>query len=290
MITLDEAIESAKLAAGSERILRQQHYEDLLRQRPDEERYSFTLALAELNIGPRTGHREASSAVAEFLGCNAFKEALMENTGLTDCQIEEKLVKAAMRRDAQWWQNLKQRFKDWWEDDGPQDEFEEEFGEPFPYREPGTEDLYETEPEEVIAPGVDLGPKPPDMPIPEAPPFEAPPFEAPPLEAPPLEAPPLEAPPTEPPGFGDKEEIPEMIPVESSNLESIGYDPAENLLYIIFTVKKNTPRTLYRYSEVSQGEFDGLLTGVDGSVGKYYWRHIRSKPYTGPLDPAIYRL
>lgn len=285
-ITLDEAIESAKLSAGKERILRQQHYVDLLNRLPEEERYTFTMALAELNIGPRTGNKAASAAVAEFLRQDAVRDVLRQSTGLDDRAIENRLVHAAMHRDAQWWQNLKQRFKDWW-NQGPEDEYEEEFGEPFPVREPGTEDLYSMEPKEVIepmapppAPGGAPGPEPT---IP-APPTELP---GPPLEH--VEIPETEEPPPAPPAFGDKRDIPEMIPVRSSNLEAVGYDPEDELLYIIFSEKRSTQRTLYRYSNVSQSEFDGLLSA--DSKGKYFHQVIRnSKPYTGPIDPDSYGL
>jgi hypothetical protein len=285
-ITLDEAIESAKLSAGKERILRQQHYSDLLNQLPEEERFTFTMALAELDIGPRTGNVAASAAVAEFLRSGAVRDILRQNTGLDDRAIENRLVKAAMHRDAQWWQNLKDRFKNWWSQ-GPEDEYQEEFGEPFPEREPGTEDMYSMEPKEVIEPmaepappGYGPGPEPNIPPPPEEMP-------GPPVE--PVGIPVTEEPPPPPPGFEDKRDMPEMIPVKSSNLEAVGYIPEEELLYIIFAEKRSTPRTLYRYSNVSQSEFDDLLAA--DSQGKYFHQYIRNtKPYTGPIDPGAYGL
>ena len=276
-ITLDEAIESAKLSAGKERILRQQHYEDLLQQLPEEERFTFTMALAELNIGPRTGDKAASAAVADFLRTGAVRDVLKRNTGLGDHEIENRLVTAAMHRDAQWWQNLKQKFQDWWQS-GPEDEYEEEFGEPFPQMEPGTEEMYSMEPKETIEPelpGVAPGPEPVIPP---------PPADLPEPGEKPVK---VEEPAEPPPEFGEKKDIPVMVPVESSNLEAAGYDPAEQLLYIIFKAKKTTPRTMYRYSDVSDAEYDGLLSAP--SVGQYFHQQIRNnKPYTGPLDPSEY--
>ena len=276
-ITLDEALESAKLSAGKERILRQQHYEDLLQQLPEEERFPFTMALAELNIGPRTGDKAASAAVADFLHTGSVRDILKRGTGLGDREIEDRLVTAAMYRDAQWWQNLKNRFQDWWQS-GPEDEYEEEFGEPFPGVKPGTEDMYSMEPTENVEPtfpGVAPGPEP----VMPPPPAELPEPGEPPAK--------VEEPEAPPPEFGEKKDIPVMVPVKSSNLESAGYDPQEQLLYIIFKAKKTTPRTMYRYSDVSDAEFDGLLSAP--SQGQYFHQVIRnSKPYTGPLDPAEY--
>jgi len=285
MITLDEAIESAKISAGKDRILRQQHYEDLLQQLSEEERYPFTMALAELNIGPRTGHREASEAVRDFLSSNPVCRTLVGATGLTEGDVEGRLVYAAMHKDAQWWQNVKDKVKDWWGTGAPEG-YKDYAGEVFPYKEPGTEEMYSTEPEEFVGGGV------PPMPAPELPvPVQEEPVKEPrvpvgepePEVVPPFEE---EAPPA---AFGDVREIPEMIPIESSNLEQVGYDPEENLLYIIFKAKRNTPRTMYRYTGVSADEFESFFT--EDSAGKYFHRAIRgTKPYTGPIDPATYGL
>jgi len=286
MVTLDEAVESAKLSAGPERILRQQHYEDLIQQLPEEARYPFTMALAELHIGPRTGHREASQAVADFLKMEPIKKVLVANVGLSNHEIEERLVHAAMHKDAQWWQNLKQKFKDWW-DGGPEDEYEEEYGEPFPMREPGTEDLYDVTPSEVVGP-----PQSDLMPLPEPEPEPHPSIQ-PVVEPIPHDVPLSEDPAEEvfdepsPQDFGDARELPQMVPISSSNLESAGYDPTENLLYIVFSEKRNTPRTMYRYMNVSESEFNELMNAE--SQGKYFHRNIRNtKQYTGPIDPSAY--
>jgi len=306
MITLDEAMESAKISAGDERILRQQHYDDLLQQLAEEERYPFTLALAELNIGPRTGHREASAAVEAFLSSEPVKEALRDGTGFSDGMIEDKLVYASMHRDAQWWQNLKQKFKDWWQG-GPEDEYEEEFGEPFPVREPGTDEMYTREPEEVIGPPptpepepaplppIELGPQPVSLPEPAPLPV---PMEAPTVPVPEIAPAPAPEPSPEPaippdvpsPEPGSEGKMPEMVAVESSNLESVGHDPAEDLLYVVFKAKRSTPRTLYRYTNVGADEFKGLVDGsIEGSVGKTFNQTIRNKKhYTGPLSPDTY--
>jgi hypothetical protein len=68
-----------------------------------------------------------------------------------------------------------------------------------------------------------------------------------------------------------------MHPVQSSNLEAIGYDEEENLLYVAFSEKHNTPRTLYRYFDVDESVFEGLLNSE--SKGKYFYKNIRNSGY-----------
>ena len=285
-LTLDEAIESAKLSAGHDRVLQQQHYEDLLQKLQDEERYPFTMALAELNIGPRTGHKEAAAAVAAFLDSDSVAWVMSKETGLSDAELEGKLVHAAMHRDAQWWQNVKDKFKDWWQK-GPEDEFEEEFGEPFPVRDPGMDEMYDPTQEEVV-----------DSPIPEelyVSPVETFTPEAPIPELPQVPEAPIPVPLDYEPevsdqGFGGAGAIPEMVAVESSNLEAVGWNAEDRLLYIVFKAKRNTPRTLYRYSDADEGDFQAL-TSSSISAGQYFHQNIRDrKPYSGPEDPTAYGL
>jgi len=253
------------------------HYDELIQQLPDEERYPFTMALAELNIGPRTGHIEAELAVAEFLESSGVRKVMASHTGLNSHLLEEKLVHAAMHKDAQWWNKVKDKVKNWW-DSGPEDEYEEEYGEPFPMTEPGTDELYSSEPEEVIGPYDD-----PPAPINLFPENRLPVEE--PSLVDPVPNPDLSMEPT----FGDSDDLPEMHPVDSSNLEAAGYDDEEGIMYILFKAKRNTPRTLYRYTDVSRHEFDGMLTAE--SVGKYFHQVFRNtKPYTGPLNPDVYGL
>jgi len=281
-LSLDEAIESAKLSAGPDRIIQQQYYEELLQKLPDESRYPFTMALAELNIGPRTGRREAAEAVARFLSSDAVSDVMSQGTGMSNRDLENKLVHAAMHRDAAWWDTIKDKFTNWWED-GPADEYEEEFGEPFPVRDRGTEDLYDTTPEDTITQYDFSG----DAPLPSPPvgPPPAPP--GPPAGVPYAPETPVPSE-VDAPAFGGAGAIPEMTPVDSSNLESVGFNDEDGILYIIFKAKRNTPRTMYRYMDSDRSDYEGL-TNPNVSAGKYFYQNIRNvKRYSGPEDPAAY--
>jgi hypothetical protein len=65
------------------------------------------------------------------------------------------------------------------------------------------------------------------------------------------------------------------IPVESSNLESVGYDPKNAILEIEFK-----SGGVYEYSGVSQDVYDDLMNAE--SKGKYFNHHIKNSgyPYT----------
>ncbi len=64
-----------------------------------------------------------------------------------------------------------------------------------------------------------------------------------------------------------------MIPVESSNVESVGYDENEQILYVRFLTG-----AMYIYKGVNNYEFDGLLSAP--SVGSYLHRNIKNNyPY-----------
>lgn len=258
MITLDEAIESAKVSAGQERILRQQHYDDLLQQLSEEDHYPFTMALVELDIGTRTGTKD--SVVGKFLSGKEVHEPLDPHPF-----IEDRIVRAALQRNAGWWDNLKEKVKEWtgWGEEEAEDFIEEEYGvaepPPEPMAPPGPppEEIptVDEEIQEDIEEGDELYPR-----------FEE--FEPP---------PPVEEVVPEPYA------MPVMHPVESSNLEGVGYDEEEELLYIAFRPKRNTPRTLYRYFNVPAQTFSDLLNAE--SKGKYFHRNVREVfPYDGPLD------
>lgn len=60
-----------------------------------------------------------------------------------------------------------------------------------------------------------------------------------------------------------------MIPVSSSNVDSIGYDENQQILYVRFL-----NGSLYIYKGVSSYEFDGLLNAP--SVGSYLHRNIKN--------------
>ncbi len=62
------------------------------------------------------------------------------------------------------------------------------------------------------------------------------------------------------------------IPVESSNLASVGYDPTSKVLEIEFKTAR-----IYEYYDVPQDEYDGLM--VASSHGSYFYHNIRNGGY-----------
>lgn len=60
-----------------------------------------------------------------------------------------------------------------------------------------------------------------------------------------------------------------MISVSSSNVESVGYDVNEQILYVKFL-----NGSIYIYKGVNKNEFDGLLNAP--SVGSYLHRNIKN--------------
>ena len=66
----------------------------------------------------------------------------------------------------------------------------------------------------------------------------------------------------------------EMIPVSSSDVQSIGYDEANQLLYVRF-IKGNS---LYCYHVVPSAEFYGLQNAA--SVGGYLNENIKKGSYS----------
>ena len=66
----------------------------------------------------------------------------------------------------------------------------------------------------------------------------------------------------------------EMVPVESTNLASVGYDAAHQELHVAFKAKKpgEAPRT-YVHTGVPAAEHKRLMAAV--SHGGYYNAHIK---------------
>jgi len=64
----------------------------------------------------------------------------------------------------------------------------------------------------------------------------------------------------------------EMIPVSSSNVQAIGYDEANQLLYVRFN-----NNSLYCYQGVPLAEFDGLQSA--SSKGSYLNVNIKKGQY-----------
>jgi len=62
----------------------------------------------------------------------------------------------------------------------------------------------------------------------------------------------------------------ERVSVQSSNLESVGYDEETKILEIEFK-----GGSVYRYYNVPKDIYDELLEAE--SKGKYFWRNIRNE-------------
>lgn len=66
----------------------------------------------------------------------------------------------------------------------------------------------------------------------------------------------------------------ERIPIESTNIRAIGFDPATCTLEIEFTTG-----AVYQYQGVSQDDFDALMQA--SSKGRHFHAHIKNKfPFT----------
>ncbi|SLM63529.1 hypothetical protein DAQ1742_02656 [Dickeya aquatica] len=67
-----------------------------------------------------------------------------------------------------------------------------------------------------------------------------------------------------------------MTPVKSSQIHSIGHDPATSTLAIRFNGRNNVPGSLYHYSNVSADDFAAFKDA--DSVGSHFYKNI--KPHT----------
>lgn len=64
------------------------------------------------------------------------------------------------------------------------------------------------------------------------------------------------------------EALPRLLPVESSSIDAVGYDPASKRLYVRFR-----SGYIYVYYEVAKSVFDDLLTA--DSKGRFLNQEIR---------------
>lgn len=65
-----------------------------------------------------------------------------------------------------------------------------------------------------------------------------------------------------------------MIPIDSSNLDSAGYDPLDSILRVSFkNARQPLSKTTYEYSDVPQRVFTELLES--GSPGSYFNDNIK---------------
>ena len=60
----------------------------------------------------------------------------------------------------------------------------------------------------------------------------------------------------------------DRIPVASSNISSVGYDPTSSILEVEFN-----SGSIYQYLNVPQTEYEGLMNA--GSKGRYLNRNIK---------------
>jgi hypothetical protein len=67
MITLQDAIERAKLAADESGILSSYMYDELLHQLGVDEQYAFTMALVDLGIQTKMGSDEGMKAMSKVI-------------------------------------------------------------------------------------------------------------------------------------------------------------------------------------------------------------------------------
>jgi hypothetical protein len=79
-----------------------------------------------------------------------------------------------------------------------------------------------------------------------------------------------------------------MIPVKSSQISAIGFDPETKTLRVRFNDRTNkktgavTPGSVYEYTACPAEHYAGLLAAhaADGeSVGAYFGQHIRNGGY-----------
>ena len=61
----------------------------------------------------------------------------------------------------------------------------------------------------------------------------------------------------------------ERTSVSSSNVQSVGYDPDSSILEVEFN-----NGSVYQYSAVPQGEFDGLMAAA--SIGAYLHARVKN--------------
>jgi len=66
-----------------------------------------------------------------------------------------------------------------------------------------------------------------------------------------------------------------MIPVESSNVQSFGYDDENRILYVRFLAKSTSPSTLYAYYDVEPETYDQFFMAP--SKGKFVWQFLRDR-------------
>lgn len=72
-----------------------------------------------------------------------------------------------------------------------------------------------------------------------------------------------------------------MTSIESSQIDSIGHDPATNTLAIRFK-SRGEPAALYHYSNVSADDFTTFKDAE--SVGSHFYKHIKADTERFPFQ------
>lgn len=65
------------------------------------------------------------------------------------------------------------------------------------------------------------------------------------------------------------------IPVESSNVQEIGYDDDTETFFVKFSPKGNYPGTVYAYYGVEPEIYEQFM--MSPSKGKFVWTHLRDR-------------
>jgi hypothetical protein len=84
MITMEDAIERARLAADDDNLLSQEMYNRLCSQLNDAEKYAFTIGLVDLGIQTKLGTKESRKIVAKVLGKGYTEEVTNQDPFSTD--------------------------------------------------------------------------------------------------------------------------------------------------------------------------------------------------------------
>ncbi|KGV27694.1 KTSC domain-containing protein [Burkholderia pseudomallei] len=75
----------------------------------------------------------------------------------------------------------------------------------------------------------------------------------------------------------------DTLPVESSQIHSIGYDAETETLAVRFKDRKtNAPTSLHHYTGFTLANFDALKTA--DSLGSHFYKHIKPFPDRFPYE------
>lgn len=66
-----------------------------------------------------------------------------------------------------------------------------------------------------------------------------------------------------------------FVPVDSSNVESFGYDDENMVLWVRFLARGNNPSSLYWYSGVEPDIYQAFFESP--SKGRFVWSHLRGR-------------